>query len=205
MKLFLFTSLLLFSFNLFSQKKLPTKQIQIIGGYCRHGSGDLNGVLFGAEYIKYLNRRMAFGFNLKGAINDGQETLIVNSPSGTTDNSIHFTTAGAQLGIDGRYSLVRTAEHEFIVALGFFGRYQSASPPGGYSLYFPSQTSVPYILVGFLNNGFKRETFAVGGLFQIQYNYTIKNKVSIGIQPGFQTDTNGDVIPHVVLTIGRRF
>ncbi len=43
-----------------------------------------------------------------------------------------------------------------------------------------------------------------GGVFQLQYDYTFNKKVFIGLAPGFQTDTNGDVLPQAVLVVGRR-
>jgi hypothetical protein len=188
-----------------AQSKYPVHAIQMVGGYSKHGSGDMNGIIFGAEYIKYVNRRVSLNYNFRASINDGKDEIIVNDLlTGTrTDASVRFTTAGVQLGVNGGLSFVRTTKHEFMISLGAFGRYQSASNgTDGYALYQPHLTGQPTVLIGFDNRS-PQETFSFGGIFQLHYNYSINNKVFVGLSPGFQTDTNADVIPQVALTIGR--
>ena len=201
-------STLMYTSSLYAQSPLPNKQIQLSGGYSRHGSGDLNGIIFGTEFVKYKSKKFSMSYNLRATINDGQETIIVNDLiSGIrTDNSIHFTTAGVQVGADAGYSLLRNMRHEVKLTLGAFGRYQSASPPAGYALYMPNRTNVPAVLVEFLNfSDQPRRTMAFGGVFQLQYNYTFKQNLGFGISSGFQTDTNGDALPFAMLQLGKRF
>jgi hypothetical protein len=189
-----------------AQKPLPTHAFQFMGGYSNHGSGDMKGIVFGTDYIKYLAPKFSLAYNLRGSINSSKHTIIVNNIDwGTShDASIRFTTAGVQLGINGRLSAVRNSRHELAVSLGAFGRYQSASNGSdGYSLYNPLTTGVPTMLVGYQNST-PQETIALGGLLQLEYNYTIKNKVYIGLLPAFQTDTNGDVLPQLSVSVGRR-
>ena len=197
---------LLFFFLTNAQNKLPGKAIEFVGGYSKHGSGDMNGIVFGAGYIKYLTKKFSLNYNIKGTINDGKETILINDiPNGfQTDASIRFTTAGVQIGVNGGLSLLRNSRHEFMISLGAFGRYQSASNGSdGYSIYYPSATGLPLVLIGY-DNRTPQETVSVGGIFQFEYNYTFRNKFYIGLVPGFQTDTNGDAIPQIALTIGRR-
>lgn len=132
-KYFFLVSTLMYASLLWSQPGLPNKQIQLTGGYSHHGSGDLKGIIFGAEHVKYKSKKFSIAYNLRATINDGQETLIVTDlGSGTRiDNSIHFTTAGVQLGADAGYSLLRNQKHEVKLSIGAFGRYQSSSPPAG--------------------------------------------------------------------------
>jgi len=183
-----------------------SESIQLVGGYSRHGSGDLNGIIFGAEYLKYLSGRFLLDFNIRATINDGKDEIIVNNTTtGTkTDASLRYTTAGVQIGVNGGLSIFKNMKHEFIISLGAFGRYQSASNGSdGYSFYSPQATGLPVALIGF-DNRTPQETFSLGGILQLQYHFTIKNNIYIGILPGFQTDTNGDAIPQIALTLGRR-
>jgi hypothetical protein len=190
------------SLYLFSQKPLPVHAIQILGGYSKHGSGDLNGIVFGAGYRKYIFRQFSLNFELRSTINDGKETILVTNNYYSRDASIRYLSAGVQLGINGGFSIIRNSKHEFLISLGGFGRYQSETPDG-YELYYPNRTGQPTVLVEFENVN-PQETFSVGVLFQLQYNFTIKNKFLIGFGPGIQTDTNGDIIPQVSLSLGRR-
>jgi hypothetical protein len=188
------------------KKLLPKHLIQAIGGPSRHGSGDMRGVIFGTAYRKYTSPKFSLEYSIKGTIHSSVHTLIFtdNTFLQSTDASVRFTTAGVQLGVNGGLSLIRTRKDEFIISLGVFGRYQSASNgDDGYGLYYPQQTNVPTILVGY-DNRTPQQTGAFGGLLQLHYNHTFNNKIAIGIAPGFQTDTHGDAIPYAALTIGRR-
>ncbi|MEO6220116.1 MAG: hypothetical protein ABIO81_06790 [Ginsengibacter sp.] len=167
----------------------------------------MNGIVFGTDYINYISKKVSLDYNITATINDGKTLIIVNDViSGTqTDASIRFTTAGVQIGVNGRLSIIRNLKHEFMFSLGVFGRYQSASNGSdGYSVYYPQATGQPTILIGY-DNRTPQETFSLGGIFQFQYNFTFNNKIYIGLLPGFQTDTNGDAIPQIALTIGKRF
>lgn len=189
-----------------AQDKQPENSIQFIGGYSKHGSGDLKGIVFGTEYIRYTTKKFSLNYNVRGTINSGRTLIIVNDNTmGTrTDASIRFTTAGVQLGVNGQYSLMRNPRHEFLISLGAFGRYQSASNGSdGYRLYSPQLTGQPTILVGY-DNRTPQQTVAFGGILQLQYNFTFKNNMYVGVLPGFQTDTKGDAIAQVALTIGKR-
>ncbi|MBI3139888.1 MAG: hypothetical protein HYZ15_15020 [Sphingobacteriales bacterium] len=198
---------LFFCFSVSAQTNLPGRAIQLTGGYARHGSGDYNGISFGAEYIRYLGKRVSLNYNFRSSINNGKDKIIIadNNAGTTKDGSIRFTTAGVQAGVDGGFSFIRTARHELLTSLGVFARYQSASNgTDGYRLYYPNTTGVPAVLVEYMNRT-PQQTIAVGGLFQLRYNYTIKNKISLGFSGGFQTDSNGDAILQGGITIARRF
>ena len=191
----------------YGQNNLPQRAIQVVGGYSRHGSGDFHGITFGAEFIRYISKSVSLNYNFRGSINDGKESIIVNNliTGTTTDASIRFTTAGVQFGANGRYTVMRTSIHEVAVSLGAFGRYQSASNGSdGYSIYYPQTTGQPTVLVGY-DNHTPQETFSLGGIFQLEYNYQLPQHYYIGVLPGFQTDTNGDAILQLVLAIGKRF
>jgi hypothetical protein len=187
-------------------QKLPGRAIQFVAGYGLHGSGDLDGIVFGAEHIKYCSKRFSLNYNFRGSINTGKEVIITaGSGNSTNDASLRYTTAGVQLGVNAGYSFARSSAHEFMTSFGPFLRYQSASNgTDGFSRYDPSQTGIPTTLIGFDNRS-NQQTISFGAIFQLHYNYTFNNKTFIGINPGFQTDTNGDAMPQVALAIGRRF
>lgn len=146
-------------------------------------------------------------FNFKGTTHDGKDIILVtnNSTGKQTDASVRFTTAGVQLGINAGYSLLRNRHHEFAISPGFFGRYQSASNGNdGYNVYYPAAAGQPAVLIGYDNHTPQR-VYSLGYTLQLLYNYTINNKVYIGLAPAFQNDTNADMITHIALTVGRRF
>lgn len=192
---------------LLNAQKLPGKMLIVTGGYSRHGSGDMNGIVFGAEYAKYTSPRISLNYYFRGSINNGRDRIFINN--GFTgvqqDASIRFTTAGIQTGFNFRNSFIRNKRNELLLSLGAFGRYQSASNGSdGYSLYYPAATGVPTVLVEY-NNKTAQKTYAFGGLLQLQYNFTFNKNIMVGLAPGFQTDTNGDAILQAILIVGKRF
>lgn len=183
------------------------RAFEFLGGYSTHGSGDMLGITFGGGYKTYLSKRFSLNYNMRAHINSSKEKIIVYNNlllNDRRDASVRFTTAGVQLGINAGYSLIRSAKHEFMVSLGGFGRYQSASNGSdGYALYFPPTTGQPTVLVGY-DNRTPQETITAGYIVQFHYNYTFKNNMFIGLLPGWQNDTNGDIITQIALTVGKR-
>lgn len=179
--------------------------IQFIGGYSRHGSGDMDGIVFGAEYTRYLSHVFSLNINIRGTINHSHSDYSYTNPATLikSDASVRFTTAGAQLGINAQLSALRSLHHEIMFSLGGFGRYQSASPDG-YSVMYPPATGYPEMVFS-LYNWNKQNTMSAGLLFQLHYNFTFNNNLLLGIKGGIQTDTEGDLIPQAALSIGKRF
>lgn len=201
------TACLLVSGALHAQTQLPKSAIQITGGYSHHGSGDMNGIVFGTEYLNYLSKKFALNYNFRAGINNSTYPLHYYDPviGKQRDASVRFTTAGVQAGVNVQYSMIRNRKDQFSVSLGAFGRYQSASNgTDGFSVYNPNTTDIPAILIGYDNTS-PQKTYAVGGIFQLQYDHAFSNNVFIGLAPGFQTDTNGDAIPQAVIIVGKRF
>ncbi len=175
------------------------RSIYAFGGWSRHGSGDMNGIVYGVEFGRYLSRRFSLTYSLRSTMN--------YTPKGGSGSEVlpRFTTAGVQIGVNSGLSLIRSPQHEFMIKLGAFGRFQSASNGSdGYSLYSPAVTGFPTVLVGY-NNTTAQQTFSFGGIFQLQYSFTFNKNIFIGLQPGLQTDTNGDVILQGSVVAGRRF
>lgn len=188
-------------------QKLPGRQLKIIGGYSRHGSGDYNGIIYGAGYTQHIKKKFSLTYNLQTTINNGKDEYIVNNTitGARTDASVRFTVAGLQAGVNAGLIILRTAKHELALSPGIFVRYQSSSNgDDGYELFLPQNTGQPTILIGY-NNKTPQKTLAAGALLSLHYDYTVNNKISIGLSPAIQTDTRGDVIWCVSLTAGRRF
>jgi hypothetical protein len=189
------------------QDQLPKQALQVVAGISNHTGGDALGVTFGTEYLKYYSNKFSLAYNIRGTIhNYKHEYFVTYAPSGrVTDASIRFTTAGVQTGVNAGFSIIRTRNHELAISLGAFGRYQSSSNgEDGYSVLYPNTTAgIPTYLFSF-DNMTPQATFAVGGLLQLSYNVRVGNGY-IGILPGLQTDSHGDLILQVLLTGGRRF
>lgn len=198
--------LLLISFAGTAQN-LPRHLIQVAASGGKHGSGDMEGFVLSAEYLRYTSKKFSINFNLRSSIHNSTHFIeITNTSTGSvTDASIRFTTAGFQAGTDFGWSIIRSRKHELLTSIGGFFRYQSASNgDDGYSIYYPASTGLPVVLVGY-NNRTPQQTFALGGIAQIRYNFTFNNKFLAGLNGGLQTDTHGDVITQVGLVFGRRF
>lgn len=188
-----------------SDHELPREAIQALLGFSHHGSGDMKGISFGAEYTWYLSHKFSLNINLLGTIHHSRHYYSYTHPTSqtTTDTEVRFTTGGAQLGINAQLSVLRSLHHEILFSLGGFGRYQSASPDS-YSMYPPQATGYPEFLFS-LYSFEPHNTFSPGVLLQFHYNFTFNNNMILGLKTGIQTDTNGDLIPQAGLTIGKRF
>ncbi|NOT93871.1 hypothetical protein [Ferruginibacter sp.] len=204
MKKLLFLSMLFISVSAFAQKNLPSKKIQLSGGYSRTGSGDMPGYMYGAEYAKYFKKKTSWAVGFNGFIYDGSESLFSSSdPNKRSNGKMRYTTAGLQINSHLGISIIRNKFHELQFRLGALVKYQSASIDG-YAITYPVATNYPEPVVTFYNYNPQR-TIAAGGSVQVAYNYTIKNKISIGFLGGVQTDSEGDLIYQTGLTFGRKF
>ena len=205
MKRMTLSILFFFPFVLFSQTKSPTDQIQVIAGRSTHGTGDMRGIIFITEYTKYFKKHLFWTMALGGTIHDGSTPLIFDDQYGNAiDGSIRYTTAGVQTTSHLGYNFIRTSRHELGIKLGTLLRYQSSSYYDQVSVYYPLATRLPAPVISFENKT-PQKTYAFGGSSQILYNYTVSKAISLGMQAGFQTDTNGDTITQAAFTIGKRF
>lgn len=179
------------------------EEFRAVAGYSKHGSGDMDGVVFGAEYSRNTDKRFFLTYQLRGGFNSSVDKVtFINTITGTvTDVSIRFNTGGVQIGMLGSINIIRSSKHKFQVGIGPFARYQSTSNDG-YGMYYPTTTGVPNVLYEFYNPN-PQHTVSFGGIFQLQYQFYVSRKMFVGIMGGFQTDTNGDAIPQAGLIFGR--
>jgi hypothetical protein len=183
----------------------PKHFVQLTAGRNTHGSGDSRGVSFNTVYSTYFKERFSWIAGIGATLNDGSYPLFYTSPGGETiDGSIRYTTGGIQLSFGGGYSIIKKTNHELQVQISSVFRYQSTSYPDDVSILFPAGTGLPIPVVVF-NNTSPQRTFAIGGAGTVFYNYTLKNKINLGLLAGLQTDTNGDTITQILFSIGKRF
>lgn len=205
MKNLLFVILILIYSSSNAQKiNLQNRHLNLSAGQSFNGSGDINGLIYSAEYSKFFRNRISYALTLSGTIHDEEDTLFITPPSGNLVNSsIRGTTAGVQFAAHLGFSILKNANHNLQFKLGVLGRYQSSSSPG-YTILYPALTGLTFPVL-YLEHYAPQRTFAFGGSTQLRYDYTIRKKITIGVLSGFQTDTNGDNITQLSLSIGRRF
>lgn len=191
--------------TLSAQTTLPSRHISIGIGPAFHGSGDLLGFSYGAEYGKYFKKRLSWQVSFGGSIHDGYFEHFYEYPAGNRiDGSYRYTIAGVQVGYHLAYSLIRTEKSDLQLRAGGIIRYQSSSLYDGIGIYYPIVTGAQFPVM-LIENTTPQRTFAAGLTPQIGYTYTTKKKICLGILAGFQTDTNGDVISQLSFSIGKRF
>lgn len=184
---------------------MPNEALQLVLGYSKHGSGDMDGIVFGADYSWYLGRKFSFGLNIRGTINsDHDDYSYYNQTTNiTSEASIRSTTAGAQLGLNAQYSIIRSPHHEIMVSLGAYLRYQSTSLDG-YSVMGPPITGTPEFHFSFYNWD-NQNSISPGILPQLHYNFTFMNNLVLGLKGGIQQDMLAEAVQFVAFTIGKRF
>lgn len=194
-------------FSMAQIKNFPKRSLRFNIGESTHGTGDLKGISFGTAYTHYLKKKLSLEYHFKGTIHDGQDIyLLYVNGNLEQDGSVRTTTAGFQIGSLIRYSALRTSHHEFTLAAGPYGRYESSSlGSNGYGARYPSPASpIPRILIEF-DHSFPQRIYNIGYMAELSYNYTFKKKLFVGVNAAFQNDTNGDAITHLGLMIGKRF
>lgn len=202
---FLFT-LLLLAFSTFAQKnKLFNAQVQLGGGYSKHGSGDMKGIAFFTEYSKPIGKRTEWTINIMTTINGDRFKVIVNNPDGTqNDQSFRYNSSGLQAGPKFGYSLLQARHHQIKIQAGTFARYQNSTSPDMYSFYINQSSGMPQPSFEFFHNE-KQNTISAGYSVDLSYNFITSKKLMIGFKAGFQNDTQGDAIPQLCVAVGRRF
>jgi len=197
--------LISFSCNLaVAQQNLSKNFVTLSAGKCFNGSGDLRGFIYTTSYRYYYKKKWSWDVGLSGTIHDKSTPIFYNFNGVDYDGSVRATIAGIQLTSHIGRSFIRNERHEFSSLLGILGRYQSSSLSDALSIYYPVGTNIPFPVVAHEQLEPMRQV-AVGGDIQIQYNYTIKKNISIGIVAGFQTDSEGDNLSQLSILVGYRF
>ena len=191
--------------SLGQSQNLPNNLLQLNFNTSKHGTGDIRGVAFNSGYSYFFSKKYCWIVEVGGTLHDGSRPLFYTAPNGNTiDGSIRYTTGGIQSKAGIGYNFIRTPKHNFHAALSSLLRYQSSSYYDDVTILFPAGTGLPVPVVYFENKTPAR-TFAIGGSISLSYNYTLKNRISLGMIGSFQTDSNGDALSQIGLAIGKRF
>jgi hypothetical protein len=180
------------------------KSAQIEIGISQNGSGDIGGFAINSEFNNYFKRKWSYLIGLGATIHDDAKPIYYNDSNGNyvVDSEYRYTIAGFQLSGKMGYSFVRNIKNDFGIRFGALLRYQSDSSSGMATYYNPQTYPFPVVR---LDNNSPQSTFAIGGIVQLYYNYSINDKLFVGTSGAFQTDTNGDAISHLSLTFGTKF
>lgn len=168
-----------------------------------HGTGDIIGYQYGLRFNKYLNKRFDIVIAFEGNLNDSEDTeFIWEDPDGSEYNStLHNVVAGFQLNIGIGFNLLNSNKHKFGVNPSIFGRYQANSVLGTRITDYPALTGFP-VPIRYLIRDEPGSIQTIGGQARLFYNYKINSKYLVGINTGFQTDSNEDTILYATLSFG---
>ena len=168
-----------------------------------HGTGDLPGVSFTAEYGHFFANKLELSGNITSTMHWGAFGLFLNSPSESFDASFRYGTAGLQAGGKLGFAILNRPHHVLKIQGGSFVRYQSSSLPDQYGVTFPPAINYPEPVFTFRHEE-KQNFFTLGYTGEVSYTYITAGQMMIGAKAGLQNDTNGDIITYYGLMIGKR-
>lgn len=168
-----------------------------------HGSGDLSGICFTAEYGHFINKKLEISGNITSTMHWGSFGLFLNSPNESFDASFRYGTAGLQAGSKLGFDFLNLPNHILKAQGGSFVRYQSSSLPDQYGVTFPPAINYPEPVFTFRHEE-KQNIFTVGYVAELSYAYITNNQWMLGAKAGFQNDTNADVITYYGIVLGKR-
>ena len=186
----------------FAQKNLKDN-INLYFGRSSHGTGDLSGIHFTAEYGHFFSRKLEISGNITSTMHWGSFGLFLNYPSESFDASFRYVTAGLQAGSKLGFAFLNLPHHMLKIQGGSFVRYQSSSLPDQYGVTFPPAINYPEPVFTFRHNE-KQNIFTLGYLAELSYAYVTAKRLMVGAKAGFQNDTNGDVISYYGIMIGKK-
>lgn len=196
--------LISFVFILFSVAALAQKNnINFYVARSFHGTGDLDGLLVTTEFGHFFTNRLEISGNLTSTIHWGSFGLFINGPNGNFDGSFRYVTAGLQAGPKVGFAILNSPRHVIKLQGGSFIRYQSSSLPDQYAVTFPPAINYPEPVFTFSHHE-KQNMITVGYLGELSYAFVKDKNLLLGAKAGFQNDTNGDVISHYGLFIGKK-
>ena len=189
----------------FSQQ-LKQRSLLLEGGYSTHGTGDYLGGAGNVSYENTHNKFLSLRYQLGSTIHGGS-AFGYNLTNGFARSvPMYFVTAGIQ----GTGLLVFHAtgiRRQFLnIMAGPMLRYQLTSSPEIYQYY---NTLTPYNPL--LRDGYyvireiNPHVFTLGYRIVLESQFINTEKVSFGMQAGFQNDTNGDVLTNLGFIIRRKW
>ncbi len=199
--------IMLFVFISISADGLAQKNLKnnfnLYFGRSFHGTGDLSGICFTAEYGHFVDRKLEISGNITSTMHWGSFGLFLNSPSQSYDASLRYGTAGLQAGGKLGFAFLNQPNHILKAQGGSFVRYQSSSLPGQYGVTFPPAINYPEPVFTFRHEE-RQNIFTVGYTVGLSYAFVTTRQWMLGAKAGFQNDTNGDVITYYGIVFGKR-
>ncbi|MBA3899243.1 MAG: hypothetical protein H0X62_03385 [Bacteroidetes bacterium] len=183
---------------------LPKEKLTVMLGRSLHHSGNLVGPIINTDYSCYFKKKLSLSIGIGATTHHREWINEVEMPNGEiADGSFRMLNSGIQGSTHLGYSFIRNRKNDFQIRIGALARYQSRSNME-ISLLYPALTGWP-IPVWEVYNYTPQNTYAVGASIQLAYDYTIKDKLSIGLLAGYQYDTFGDAIQYISFILGRKF
>ena len=203
--IFFFVITSLTTLSIYSQNN-DVSYLEFMFGRSIHGSGDIPGYHYGFNFGQELSNKLYWQLGFEGTLNDTPDYFLTyeDSQGNEYDGSLHTVTAGYQLVLGFRYNFIELNRHQFGTSVLSMFRYQATSLSDFYITLYPAATNLP-IPVRDITRLESGRTFAFGGSLRLHYSYEIANSYYVGVLGAFQTDTNGDTVPHYSLKIGRNF
>ena len=199
-----FFALLLVSNFLMAQKptNYTNSSLFFSAGKSFTGSGDESGLYILSGFSKDY-KKWNIAVEVATTLYHGHDALYYSYPSRPTeiyDGSFRYSTYGVQLNLVGSYRIIKSSKNALNFGTGPMLRYQSSSNDG-YGISYPAATGYPIPVINFMHHE-PQNTFAVGAITRLAYNYRISHKINAGALFSFQLDTNGDTVANTGLSIG---
>lgn len=205
MKTRLLISILCCSFLQSYAQPSPKRTVSVFlsAGPSWSGSGDASGFYFKLGVQKKI-KRWNFSISQSTTVHDGTHPIFFElAPGMINDGSIKFTVTGIEITPAIGFSIIGSQVHDLQLGLGAVLRYQSNGDNDSYVLFYPAATGMPMPVLYFTNSTPIR-TFAIGPIAQVSYAFTLRNRMSVGVQGSFQFDSNGDNLANYGLRVGYR-
>lgn len=185
--------------------------LQLSAGRSFHGTGDLPGLSLDVAYDHSFLKRLDLTTGLTTTIHSDKDrfpTITFILPDQTTQTlqapdrgMLRYTTAGVQLTSVLNYNFIALPRHKLRLGGGPVLRYENSSQPIAWGYEFnPTKNEVPVYSFGEFGN---LHQLSVGFNLGLSYIFKISHKYQAGVRAWFQNDTNGSVITHLSLVVGR--
>jgi len=182
-----------------------TKSLLLQIGKGTHGTGDMKGFYFDAAYQQSIQKKTFYLIGVGATIHDRSETVFYNNNSGVLQSSTYRANAsGFQLFAQYGIHLIQSKWLNVGVKAGPLLRFQSSTYYDELGKYYPILTNFPFVLYDVVHTSPLR-TYTIGGVADLFVQHHLNKKIVIGANLGLQSDSNGDLITRLGVSIGRNF
>lgn len=186
-----------------AQKNTLTETIELQLGVSLHGSGDMTGFSCNTEYRRYVKQRIFLAVGLGATWNDKQYSIYYTDPTGrAVDGSLRDAIAGFQLAGKAGWDFLQRDQHSLGIMIGPLLRYQTSTVADYREIIFPASGIGFPVPVTYYVHLDPQRTLTVGGIVQVSYRHKLGQRIFSGVVAGFQTDSNGDALPQLCVSVG---